>query len=141
MEKKRINVYLEQKIVELAHLETSNVSELINNLLESYLSVSTTKDVDKEIDAHEKAITILKEKKKGLLLQGAHEDKTDGMHDKLLGELQNIYRKRREGNNNFDGDFEWIVSPKNLARCRVIGKEPIVMVTDLRDWFKNNGGK
>jgi hypothetical protein len=141
MEKKRINVYLEQKIVELAHLETDNVSELVNNLLESYLSVSTTSDVDEEIKAHEKAITILKEKKKSLLLAGVHESKEEGMQEKLLDELRVIYKIRREtAGDNKDGDFEWISSPKNLQRCKVLCREPIVMITELRDWIKNNGG-
>jgi len=142
MEKRRINVYLEQKLVELAHLETDNVSQLVNNLLESYLSVSTTKDVDKEIDAHEKAISILKEKKKSLLLQGLHETKQDGLNDSIMSELQSLYAKRIETiGDNPDAHFIWINSPKNLQRCKLLGKVPLVLLSELKDWYKNNGGQ
>jgi hypothetical protein len=141
MEKKRINVYLDLKVVELAHLETDNLSELVNNLLENYMSVSSTKGVDEEIQHHEKVISVLKEKKRHLLLAGASEDKMNGMVNGMLGELQKAYVKRREQVNDSDADFQWINSPKNQQRCKLLGKEPLVVAMELREWFKKTGWK
>jgi hypothetical protein len=141
MEKIRTTLYLEQKLVELAHLETDNMSQMVNNLLNNYLSVSTTQDVDKEIAEHEKAIDILKVKKKSMLLAGMHESKQEGIQEDILKELQGIYVKRRCQANDHDADFEWLSSPKNLQRCKLLGKEPIVLVHELREWYKNKGDK
>jgi len=34
---------------------------------------------------------------------------------------------------------EWITSPKNVELCRYLGKEPLVVLGDLKEWY-NNGG-
>jgi hypothetical protein len=139
MEKRRINVYLDTRIVELAHLETNNLSELINNLLENYLNVSTTKEVDNQIKQHSKALKVLEQKKKALLLAGISDNKVNGMVKSLEDELRSNYMKRREQgvDDSADADFQWMNSPKNIQRCKLLGKEPIELVMDLRKWYSS----
>ena len=141
MEKKRVTVYLDTQLVELTHIETNNMSELINNLLTSYLSINSTQDLDKEIDEHKKVIKVLESKRQKLIQQGATDDKISGMATVLFNELKNNYKLRRSQiGDNLESDYEWINSGKNMQRCRVIGKEPIVLVAELRQWYNNTGG-
>ena len=140
---KRITtVYLEEELINLARMENLNVSEFINTVLQEYLSVNSTEDIDKEIEEHGKMIHVLEEKRKRLIEQGATETKLQGMASEVEAELRKNYIVRRQQiGDNPDLDLDWLNSPKNLQRCKIMGKEPIIMVKELRYWYKNNGGK
>lgn len=138
---KRITtVYLEDNLINLARMEDLNVSEFVNTVLHEYLSVQSVEDINKQIEEHKKFISVLENKKKTLLLQGVSETRIEGMSKELLSELQKNYLKRREIGDNPDADFQWLTSPKNLQRCKILGKEPLEMCKELRDWY-NNGRK
>jgi hypothetical protein len=143
LDKKRINVYLDTRIIQMAHLDTNNLSQLVNDLLSTYLSASSVEEVQKEISEHEKKIKALIARQNDLLKQGASETQTSGMKKKFEDDLKKIYKKRREEiGDNQDLDFDWLNSPKNIQRCRLLGKEPLQICNELREWFqKNNGGR
>ena len=141
IDKKRITVYLDIKLVELAHLNVNNLSELVNNLLTTYMSVSTTEEIQEKIKEHQENIKVLTQRQAALLKDGVSKDHTEGMVKTILDDLQKAYKVRRETvGDNRNLDFDWLNSPKNIQRCRVLGKEPIELVMELRTWYGNNGG-
>jgi two-component sensor histidine kinase len=142
IDKKRITVYLDIKLVELAHLNVDNLSELINNLLTTYLSVSTTEEIQNQIKDHQDKIKALVTRQQDLLKKGMAEDHSEGMKQKLDEELKQLYKIRRATiGDNQDLDFDWMNSPKNIQRCRLLGKEPLEVVHALRSWYENDGGR
>jgi hypothetical protein len=140
--KKITTVYLEDNLINLARLDNLNVSEFVNSILQEYLSVQSIEDIDKQIQEHQLHIQALAEKKKTLLLDGASNSKLNGMVATMEAELRNNYKKRREqSGDSADADFQWMNSPKNLQRCKILGKEPLAMVHDLRKGYKEHGDK
>ena len=138
MEKIRTTIYIDKKLMELAHTEIDNISELITTLLESYLSVNSTECIEKEITEHEKIINTLKLRKNNMLKDGSYNDKKEGMATEINKEFQNLYIKRREQiGNNEELDLVWLMSPKNIQRCKLINKEPLILARELRDWYTN----
>ena len=141
IEKKRVNVYIDKKLLEMAHLDTNNISQLVNNLLSTYLSASSVEEVQSQINEYQKKIKALESRQSDLLKQGVSENQTSGMRHKIETDMKKLYKHRRETiGDSQDLDFDWLNSPKNIQRCRLLGKEPLQLVSELRDWY-NNGGK
>ena len=140
--KKRFDLWLESDVVDLVRLETNNLSRLVNELLTRYTSADSTEGIKDKIKEHENAIMVLKEKVKILLEEGLSNNATEEMNKNIFGEMQEIYRKRREqiGDNKF-ADEQWITAPKNIQKCKIIGKEPLVFLEELREWYDNRNGK
>jgi len=107
--KKRFDLWLESDVVDLVRLETNNLSRLVNELLTRYTSADSTEGIKDKIKEHENAIMVLKEKVKILLEEGLSNNATEEMNKNIFGEMQEIYRKRREqiGDNKF-ADEQWL---------------------------------
>ena len=136
MEKIRTTIYIDKNLMEIAHLEIDNFSEVINTLLESYLSVNSMENLNKEIIEKEKILSILKNKKQKMIREGITNNKKEGMNEQILNELRSLYIKRREQiGNNKELDLEWIMSPKNNQRCKLLNKDPMIITKELQDWY------
>lgn len=83
----------------------------------------------KEVKILDKSLTELKTIKKD-------KTKVKGVVGEVLDNLKGIYTKRREAQgDNIGADEIWITSEKNLHRCKLLGKEPLVVLADLRKWY------
>lgn len=141
-EKKRVNVYIDKRLLEMAHLDTNNISQLVNNLLSTYLSASSVEEVQNQINEYQKKIKALESRQSDLLKDGASENQTLGMRQKIDTDLKRLYKHRRETiGDNSDLDFDWLNSPKNIQRCRLLGKEPLQLASELRDWYNDGERK
>ena len=134
-EKRRVNIYINKRIYELLHLETNNVSRTIEELLEAYLATNSLEDINKKIHDHEVKIRALLEKKKDLLQAGIAETKQEGLNDTIWKGLQTTYQKRKKQGSDRASDENWITSPKNLIKCKTIGKEPLLALKELSDGY------
>jgi two-component sensor histidine kinase len=142
IDKKRVTVYLDMGLVEMCHLNVDNLSQLINSLLTSYLSVSSVEEIQKQIEEYHSKIKALSVKQQDLIKSGVSENGADAMIKQINDELQKAYVLRRTSSgNNQDMDFEWANSPKNLQRCKLLGKEPLELVMELRKWYDVKGGE
>ena len=64
------------------------------------------------------------------------EDETDVNAISRLTNFQETYRKRRlHVGDNFPSDELWITSPRNLQKCKMLGKEPYGLLHELRKWY------
>jgi len=135
--KTRTTIYIDRSLMDLARIEVDNLSQLMETLLSNYLKASSTEEIDKEINALSNKINVLKKKKDDLLRQGIYENKMDGITDSMIVELRNLYKKRSEmGAWNEQDWFNWITAPKNLQRCKMLGKEPLELLTELKEWHQ-----
>ena len=134
-EKARTTLYLSRDILNLARLDGINMSETVDNFLRNYLSVNSVEEIKKEISIYEDKILQLKMKEKDLLLKGISETRQNGMLNNTMESLRKTYLLRREQGQNKYADEVWITSPKNIQRCRIIGKEPMHILAELEEWY------
>jgi len=136
MEKIRTTIYIDRKLMELARIEVDNLSELMTNLLSHYLSTNSTVEIDKKIKELKEKVQMLEIKKADMIRNGLSEDRREGMNENLLEELKDVYAKRRKqlGDNRW-ADEQWIMSPKNIQKAKFIGKEPLELMVELRNWY------
>ena len=130
------SLWLKKELKHIVDNEEINLSKFVNDCLEQYFSVSTIEDVDAKIAKKREEINILERKRADLVASGICEKKTEAIGSKLFEEMQKLYVIRHKTiGYNPDLDFEWVSSPKNLQRCKILGKEPLVMVKELREWY------
>ena len=135
MEKRRVNVYLDHNLVELAHLEVTNLSELINNLLIHYLSTSSVEEIDRQIKEIETKVLALKQKKHDMMQQGMAKTRSNGMYENILKELKEVYTKRKKQGQDRSADEKWIIAPRSLQKCKMLGKQPLEVLNELEEWY------
>ena len=135
-EKKRINVYLDKKLMTLVHMEVDNVSELFNNFLTQYLSATSVENIDRKINEYHTKIKALELKRQDLLDNGVSEERQVDINKNVLNQFRETYVKRRDQmGDNESSDELWITSPRNIQKCNLLGVEPFGMLHDLRVWY------
>ena len=134
--KKKLTLSIEDKIIDLAKLENINISDITEKYLQQYLGANGIEEIDKKILEKEQELNALNERKKDLLKTGIAMTRNEDMAKTIIKELREAYiLRRKQGLDSSDLDFEWLNSPKNIARCSCLNKEPIVLVTELREWY------
>jgi len=134
MGNKRVNIYIDEDIVNLAKLENANLSAVANDLLKTYFqsdNVEKLKLRKKEIEAD---LETINRRIKDMIQSGISEDRQNNMNKNIFNELYNIYIKRKE--NIGEDEYllqQWINSEKNLQRCKILGKDPLHMLQYLKD--------
>jgi len=137
-EKKRINVYLDKKLMDLVHMEVDNVSELFNNFLTEYLSATSIENIDRKISEHHDKIKALEIKRTDLTNNGVAEEKKDDIVRNILMQMRSTYVKRRDqSGDNLNSDELWISSPRNIQKCKMMGKQPLEFLYEIREWYEN----
>ena len=132
----RTTIYIDRKLMELARIEIENVSQVLETLLSNYLQTNSTEEIDHKIQEYKDKINVLKQKKDDLLRKGVYEDKMEGINDSFMQELRQIYKKRAEmGSWNEKDWYDWITTPKNLQRCKMLQMDPLEVLEDLKRWL------
>lgn len=137
MNKSITTVYLDKTLVQLIHEEGCNLSELINTYLEQYLSASSTEQIDQRIEEYKQKILVLQQKRESMVAQGISENKMDGIKTGIMDVMQRTYKIRQEHGRNRSLDEDWITSPKNIQKCKLLGMDPLVVLHELGEWYEN----
>ena len=139
--KKKLTLSIDDKLIDLARLDNINISGLLELYLSKYLETNGIEEIDKKIKHTESELQALIDRKKDIIRSGHIETKNHQVVSAFLEELQNAYVKRRVHVNDRDADFQWINSPKNQQRCKLLNKEPLQVAIELREWYQKKGGK
>ena len=140
--KKKLTLNVDEGVIQLAKLENLNISNLVEEYLQKYLGANGIEEIDEKIKKIETELSALRDRKKELLRKGESLSRSDDLVKNLMDELQKAYILRRASDNTSrDMDFEWMSSPKNLQRCKLLCKEPLALVLELRKWYEENGKK
>ena len=107
----------------------------MNDNLEHYFSVSTIEEVDKKLSTARDKVSILEQKRAALVSEGFSETVEEALNVDYLATLRSNYKVRCDAGQAAEGDAGWIRSPRNLERLRALGKEPEVMLKELKGWY------
>ena len=113
-------------------MDDVNLSQIFDNYLKSYLSCETTETIDKQIRELNDNIDALNKRKNELLERGVLDEKNQGLQAKTWQELKEHYKTRQERQETLTSDYEWLTSPKNLQRLKLLNKDPFEALHELQ---------
>jgi len=133
-EKLRTTVYLDADVIHLARLEDANISGIVNAFLVEYFKANSVDKLEKKAKKLETELEAVNKRIHNLIQQGITTDRKNNMNKNIFNELLSIFNKRIENIGSFDevAFQEWMYSPKNLERCKIIGKEPLEVLELLK---------
>lgn len=130
--KNKLTLSIDGNLVELAKMDNINISSLLEEYLKNYLETNSTEQIDLKIQRLNEHINALNERKRQLILLGAVENKNQGLKQQITEELKQYYRARvAQGVSTPETDFQWLSSPKNLHRLKILNKSPIEILNEL----------
>lgn len=112
--KKRTTIYVDQKVIELARLKNINLSELVDHLLDTYLSIDSIENIDREIERYNAMIKVLNERRQYLIDNKNIFDNMDLLKEKAWDKLYNGFKVRRDQGINDFFDKQWITGHVDL---------------------------
>ena len=138
--KRKLTLSIDEQVIELAKLDNVNISNLLEEYLRNYLETSSVEEIDAKIEKTKTKIDALQKRRTQMLEEGMKSTKTQGIIDNIWAELRQFYQIRiNQGISDFNSDIDWLHSPKNLRRCKIIGKDPLLILNELRNPNDNVG--
>lgn len=117
-EKVRVNVYLRKDLAELSLWANQNRSQLIEQLLTTYLDADGIEDIDRQINKLRKKMITLNKKRQDLLDVGTKETTEDNIKDQALEQLLGKWELRAKQGTSPAMDLKWLEGPFNLALAK-----------------------
>lgn len=131
-------MYLEKDAKRLVEDEVTNFSQWVNDKIYTSLSCESVEDVlAKKKELQGKILTLdgrlkeLQDKKSKANVEG-------NLEKQALAELRVSFDARMENPKTREENLSWILAPKNIGRCKLLGKTPENMLDELEAW---NDGK
>ena len=134
-------INVDPELKQLVDSKGLNLSRFVCDALRDYFSVSTTEEVDSKIMEQKMALAGLEAQKKQILAMEASvfsKGKTEGL---AWGPLSEAYRRACLSQGDGFNENEWITRPRNVGYCRVLKKQPALVLLELRDWMREDGVK
>jgi len=130
--KNKLTLSIDGNLIELAKMDNINISSLLEEYLKNYLESNSTEQIDNKIQRLNEHINALNERKRQLLLLGAVENRNQGLKEKIIEELKQYYIARvNQGVSTPETDFQWLNSPKNLNRLKILNRSAIEVLNEL----------
>jgi len=133
--KVRTTLYLSKDAKRLVDDEIENFSQWVEEKVFTCLSCET---VDSVLEKKEELLS----KVKSLDLRLAELEKRNSdvsvensLSKQALDELRGFYSTRMEAERSRSENIAWIVSPKNIGRCKILKKSPEQVLDELEAWF------
>lgn len=138
-EKVQTSLWLRRDVKRLVEDNNVNLTQLVNDLLEKYFSVSNREDIVKKLEATKGLVTALESRLASF--DASHEavDTLEQSSGLILEEIQNLYVAHRIQDPDDEKGVLWISSPKNLRRCSMLDKKPAEILAELRSWYDVRG--
>jgi len=137
--KRKLTLSVDENIIELAKMDELNISNVVEEYLRNYLETNSTEAIDNKIVKLTEHINALNQRKTQLLILGASETKNQGLQEKVWAELRQYFKLRQDqGLTDTRSDIDWINTPKNIQRCKILEKNPLEVIVELRDLFSSH---
>lgn len=134
--KRKLTLSIDDKIINLARLDNINISGLLETYLSKYLETNGLEEIETKISHTKMELEALIDRKKDLLKMGLTETKDEQVVSKMMDEFKKLYKKRRLGHGDSkEMDVSWINSPNNLQRCKLLHREPLEVLMELRESY------
>jgi len=134
-QKVRTTIYLEKEAKRLVEDEVENFSQWVNEKVYTCLSCENIEDVlAKKKDLLDKVKT-LDLRLVDLEARKAEGRTVDSLIGRALSEIREFHSQRAEHEMSREQNLSWILSPKNLGRCKILKKTPEQVLDELEAWF------
>ena len=128
-------MWLDKDVKRLIEDENLNLTKWVNDNVLLSLALDTPEKVEAKIRLKESELEVLKKRLERLTTAEAESGKVESGQSDALEELQEAYaircRKGLERSNNIN----WITSPRNILRCRVLKQTAEEVLTGLEVWY------
>ena len=126
---------MEKEAKRLVEDEVENFSQWVNEKVYTCLSCENIEDVlAKKKDLLDKVKT-LDLRLVDLEARKAEGRTVDSLIGRALSEIREFYSQRAEHEMSREQNLSWILSPKNLGRCKILKKTPEQVLDELEAWF------
>ena len=136
-DKVQVSMWIQTPLKHLVDNEDLNLTKFVNSGLETYFSVSNTKKIESEILAKSLELQVLEQRLKDFKAKEVSVDSQEKVDNIVLNELKDTFGLRGGPSALSEMDGSWIRSPKNLSRCKALGKSPEEVLVVLEEWWKH----
>ena len=134
-QKVRTTIYLEKEAKRLVEDEVENFSQWVNEKVYTCLSCENVEDVLAKKKELEIKIHTLDLRLKDLEARKADKNSEDSFSKQALVDLREFFSPRGEQGLSRESNLSWILSPKNVGRCKILKKSPEQVLDELEAWF------
>lgn len=128
-------MYLEKDAKRLVDDEIDNFSKWVNDKIYTCLSCETVEDVLAKKKELEDRIKVLDDRLKELQEKRSKVGAEGKLENRALDELRDRFSNRAKGGLSREDNLNWILSPKNIGRCKILGKSPEQVLDELEAWY------
>lgn len=128
-------MYLEKDVKRLIEDEGMNLSKWVNKNILISLSVEHEADILEKIKAHEMSIKTLRLRLKVVQERAKDDGKIDSVKEIALNELREYFLPLAERGAEREEKLRWIMVPKKVGRCKILGKTVNEMLDELDAWY------
>lgn len=131
----RTTVYLDREVKRLVDEDALNLSKWINENLLIALCVESEGDLIEKKSDLEGKIKVLDERLLKMRESEKESGKLESAQKTVLDELRKHFSARARKGSSHAENLSWITSPKNIARCKILGKQTVEVLTNLEAWY------
>jgi len=130
----RTTVYIDKTIRELIQARDGNLSKIVNELLEDYISVNNEEQCKKQLKKLEKETKIIKKRLERMRKDNKISTKYDNVEKATFQELLEMARYRVE--NGMALSYAWATGPKISKRTKLLGYDAYTLLDKLKEAMK-----
>lgn len=134
-DKVQTSLWLDRDVKRLIEDEGLNLSRWVNKNILISLSVEHEDEILKKIKEHEGSIKTLKSRLEALQSRKKEGSRVDSVKEQALDELREYFLPLAERGASRDAKLGWIMVPKKIARCKLLGKTVDEMLDELDAWY------
>lgn len=129
------SLWLDRDVKRLIEDEGLNLTKWVNENILLSLSVEQEDDILEKISNHEMSIKTLQSRLKAVQSRGREGKMTDSVKKQALDELREYFSHVARGGATREDKLRWIMVPKRVARCKILGKTVEEMLDELDAWY------
>lgn len=134
-DKVQTSLWLDRDVKRLIEDENLNLSKWVNENILISLSVEHEDQILEKIKGHEMSIKTLQSRLKTLQEREKDDGKIDSVKQQALRELREYYLPLAKGGATRERLLQWMMVPKKIARCKLLGKTVDQMLDELEVWY------
>ena len=134
-DKVQTSLWLDRDVKRLIEDERINLSRWVNENVLISLSVDNEAEILGKIKEHEASIKILKSRFELVKARKKENNSVSFVEKQALDELREYFSARMESEKSRDENIAWILSPRNVGRCKILKKTPEQVLDELEAWF------
>jgi hypothetical protein len=132
--KRRTTIYIDPDIHTVIRLRGINLSSLVEDLLSSYLATNDINSIRNKIAEHQSMIRTLEKQQANLVKSSMANKQQNVVTNQIMTTLKVNFEKRRQ-HGQVD-PFEYLSNPKFISRCKLMGRDPQLVLGELESWYQ-----